>query len=275
MGYIYRYTDIEDGIIKYVGIVWSENRTLLQRVKEHQTYDDWCNGKQWRIEYMNIDNKTDCEGLEAHFISLYNTSRLYNKSKTNWGISNVYSMINWEWRELNYHPENIEIKNRESRRINDSFLSKLYNDSIYVFNNGMCYCFFKTFKREPIYVYMALSPEDEKFAIDNKIRYMNREQLNSIIQLIEEDNKLYGYSLMPDESEQIKIENNLSINQCYTYKKCEKEISKILEQYEQNIYDRKINVEHLKRFIRNCVYEMKIDDIEYLQEQKLKIYNEK
>lgn len=60
MGYVYRYTDIADGIVKYVGIVSSENRTLLQRVKEHQTYDDWCNGSQWKIEYLEINNKTDC-----------------------------------------------------------------------------------------------------------------------------------------------------------------------------------------------------------------------
>ena len=270
MGFVYKYTDIEDQIVKYVGIVWSENRTLLQRVKEHQMYDDWCNGKQWKIEYLDINNKTDCEGLEAHFISLYNTNKWYNKSKTNWGISNIYSMIEWKWKEFDYIPEDIEIKNRINRRINDNFLSKLYDDSIYVFNNGICYCFFKTFKKEPIYVYMALSAETEKFAIENNIRYMNREQLNSIINLIKKDGKPYGYGTMIDEIEQIKMENNLKVTQCYTYKKYMEEVNKIFQQHSEDIYERKIDVEHLKNFIKNCVYEIEVK-VEHLQEQKLKV----
>lgn len=271
MGFVYKYTDVEDKIVKYVGIVWSENRTLLQRIREHQMYDDWCNGKQWKIEYLNIDNKTDCEGLEAHFIALYNTGEWYNKGKTNWGISNVYSMIKWEWKELNYIPENIDVKSRKNRRINDNFLLKLYNDSVYIFNNGVCYCFFKTLKKEPVYVYMALSQEEEEFAIEKNIRYMNRGQLDSIIQSMEEDSKPYGYGMMPDESKQIKMENGLSIEQCYTYKECKKEIDKIFEQYSKNIYERKIDINHLKRFIKNCVYEMRVD-VEHLQEQKSKMY---
>ena len=79
--YVYRYTDLTDNIIKYVGIVWSKNRTLEQRIKEHYLYDEWCNGKQWKVEYLEIDNKTDCEGLEGHFISLYETNKWYNKGK--------------------------------------------------------------------------------------------------------------------------------------------------------------------------------------------------
>lgn len=35
MACIYRYTDLTDNIIKYVGIVWSGNRTLKQRLYEH------------------------------------------------------------------------------------------------------------------------------------------------------------------------------------------------------------------------------------------------
>ena len=35
MGVVYRYIDLNDNQIKYVGIVWSGNRTLKQRVEEH------------------------------------------------------------------------------------------------------------------------------------------------------------------------------------------------------------------------------------------------
>ena len=40
MAYIYRYTDLVDNIIKYVGIVWSDNRSLEDRLYEHELRDD-------------------------------------------------------------------------------------------------------------------------------------------------------------------------------------------------------------------------------------------
>ncbi len=268
MGYVYKYTDVEDNIVKYVGIVWSKNRTLLQRVEEHQMYDEWCNGKKWKIEFLEIDNKTDCEGLEGHFISLYDTRKWYNKEKVNWGISSIYSMVNWQWKILDYIPKDIKIKKRQSRRINNRFLINLYNKSIYIFNNGAYYCFFRTFKKEPIYVYMALSPEKEEFAIKNNIRYMNREQLNFIIRMIKENNKPFGYSLVPNEIEQVKMERNLTIEQCFTYKEYQRLFSEVIK---ENGKLENLEIEYMKRFIRNCVYEMQVD-IEHLQVQKCKIY---
>lgn len=270
MGYVYKYTDVDDGIVKYVGIVWSENRTLLQRLKEHQLYDWWCNGKQWKVEYLYVNNKTDCEGLESHFIALYNTDKWYNKNKTNWGISNVYSMIEWEWKEFNYIFDNVNIKNRNNRRINNNFLSKLYNDSIYIFNNGICYCFFRTFKKEPIYVYMALSSDEEEFAIKNNIRYMNSGQLNSINRLIKEDEKPYGYGTMLNEIGQIKIEGDLYKEQCYTYKEYENEMNKILRCHIKEIKEGDIDIDNLRLFVKRCIYELNID-VEKLREQKLRI----
>ncbi len=35
MAKVYRYIDMRDNLIKYVGIVYGENRTLEQRHKEH------------------------------------------------------------------------------------------------------------------------------------------------------------------------------------------------------------------------------------------------
>lgn len=89
MSCVYRYTDLEDGIIKYVGIVWSENRTLKQRVKEHATNDDWCKNKSWLIEFIeeNINSRTDAEYFEAHYISLYETDKWFNQKKSGWGKS--------------------------------------------------------------------------------------------------------------------------------------------------------------------------------------------
>ena len=63
MGYVYRYTDIEDGVIKYVGIVWSDKRELAQRIYEHSLYDWWCQDTLWKIEYIEtpINTRTDAK----------------------------------------------------------------------------------------------------------------------------------------------------------------------------------------------------------------------
>ncbi len=98
MAYVYRYTDLSDGIIKYVGIVWSENRTLEQRIREHRK-DKWYQGTQWKIEFIseNIQNRTDAEYLESHFISLFGTDKYFNTKKEGWGVSSIIKKsFNWE-----------------------------------------------------------------------------------------------------------------------------------------------------------------------------------
>lgn len=99
MAYVYRYTDLSDGIIKYVGIVWSENRTLEQRIKEHEK-DEWYQGTKWKIEFIceDIRSRTDAEYLESHYISLYETGKWFNKNKSGWGISK-YLPVNNNWKE--------------------------------------------------------------------------------------------------------------------------------------------------------------------------------
>ena len=99
MGCIYRYVDLEDNIIKYVGIVWSDNRTLKQRVTQH-LLDTWYKNKSWKIEYIeeNICTRTDAEYFEAHYISLYRTDKWYNCSKANWGISHYLPNRENDWK---------------------------------------------------------------------------------------------------------------------------------------------------------------------------------
>ena len=124
MAYVYRYTDLSDGIIKYVGVVWSENRTLSQRIREHLN-DKWCKGKKWKIEFIKLEgqSRTDAEYLESHFISLFGTDKYFNTRKAGWGISSIIKgTFNWEL----YSCENLktaeeyeeEIKNLK-RQIND------------------------------------------------------------------------------------------------------------------------------------------------------------
>lgn len=99
MACIYRYTDLTDNIIKYVGIVWSNNRTLKQRLYEHSKNDEWCKNGKFKIEYIKVQSRTDAEFLEAHYISLYHTDKYYNDSKSEWGISSFVPYKESDWQE--------------------------------------------------------------------------------------------------------------------------------------------------------------------------------
>lgn len=99
MGYIYRYTDLSDNIIKYVGIVWGKSRTLKQRIHEHKK-EWWYKNTSWKIEYINadIDSRTDAEYFESHYISLYGTDKYFNSAKSGWGVSKYLPDREKEWR---------------------------------------------------------------------------------------------------------------------------------------------------------------------------------
>ena len=100
MGYIYRYTDRIDGIIKYVGIVHA-NRSLKRRIVEHYK-EDWINDSVWLIEYQEFPNmsRTDLEYLESHLISYYGTYKWYNYSKATWGLSAFAEIDEDKWIEF-------------------------------------------------------------------------------------------------------------------------------------------------------------------------------
>ena len=98
MAVIYRYTDLYDGIIKYVGIVWSDNRTLFDRVKEHRS-DEWYNEGRWKIEYLqkSVNTRTDAEILERHYISKFHTNEWFNKAKSSWGECTLMNSEDEDW----------------------------------------------------------------------------------------------------------------------------------------------------------------------------------
>ncbi len=99
MAIVYRYTDINDEKIKYVGIVWSGNRTLKQRDEEHRANDEWCKCGKWRVEYLKkeVNNRTDAEALESHYISKFGTDQFFNTRKAGWGTSEIINDSDDEW----------------------------------------------------------------------------------------------------------------------------------------------------------------------------------
>ncbi len=98
---VYRYTDTEDGIIKYVGIVHSG--TLMGRVYVHANNDEWCKNSYWNVEYFECDTRAEAEAFEAHLIALYKTYDYYNKCKARWGINKYLPDVeNW-WKTIPYY----------------------------------------------------------------------------------------------------------------------------------------------------------------------------
>lgn len=102
--YVYRYIDMNDNVIKYVGIV--VKGTLPNRHKQH-TRDAWYKDGKFICECIEVDNKSEAEAIESHLISLYETDKYYNKAKTGWGI-NKYLPMEYEWKIANVNDETIE-----------------------------------------------------------------------------------------------------------------------------------------------------------------------
>lgn len=119
---IYRYIDLADEIIKYVGVVWGKTRTLKDRIREHSK-EDWCRVRKWRIEYIseNIDNRAEAEAFETHYINMFGTGSYYNIRKVGQGINKFLPDRSKDWVE--YNPvgilKNEKIKqNTELKKIN-------------------------------------------------------------------------------------------------------------------------------------------------------------
>lgn len=93
---VYRYTDMSDGIIKYVGIVYKG--TIANRHKTH-TREDWYIDGQFLVEYIVVKNRSEAEAIESHLISLYGTDKYYNKAKAGWGI-NSFLPTEYQWKPI-------------------------------------------------------------------------------------------------------------------------------------------------------------------------------
>lgn len=94
---VYRYTDLSDGIIKYVGLVCRRgNNSLEKRLIEHDRNDSWCWDKEWKVEYLPLETANDANALESHFIAEYETCKWHNKTKRKIGkLSFIKDDFEW------------------------------------------------------------------------------------------------------------------------------------------------------------------------------------
>ena len=92
---VYRYLDVDDEKIKYVGIC--NNGTLSNRHRGHMN-DEWFRNGNFICEYIQYQNRSETEAMESHLISVYGTDKYYNKSKTGWGeISFIQTPYEIDW----------------------------------------------------------------------------------------------------------------------------------------------------------------------------------
>lgn len=95
-GYVYKYIDTKDGIVKYVGLV-NPGNSLTQRVLQHKN-DDWYRSN-FKVYYIKVQSKTDAEFLESAFINHYKSYKYYNRAKDNWGASSLIDLNNFNWED--------------------------------------------------------------------------------------------------------------------------------------------------------------------------------
>lgn len=98
MPFVYRYTDTQDNIVKYIGIVFGKTRTITIRLREHsdeRIFQD----TNWKIDYFEVNSRTDAECWEAHLIAVYKTYKYLNHAKAQWGISDILDGKPIDWIE--------------------------------------------------------------------------------------------------------------------------------------------------------------------------------
>ena len=111
MGVIYKLTDEEDNIVKYVGLVWTNNETLSDRIKKHKN-DEWYNEHKWKIEYFpkEITTRVDADLTHAYYIKKYNTDKYYNKLRPYELKEDNLPEVKWEYFGLSYKNEVSDMK---------------------------------------------------------------------------------------------------------------------------------------------------------------------
>lgn len=97
MPYVYRYTDLDDNTVKYIGIIKNDTH-FPGRFDDHKR--DKLAGRNWKIEYIYVSTITDAEALEYHFIAFYQTYNWFNVAKRNGGLCTFApSVYEFEWEE--------------------------------------------------------------------------------------------------------------------------------------------------------------------------------
>lgn len=93
--YVYRYIDKKTGEIKYIGIVYCGS--FKKRIQRHAAKDVWANDSEWKIQYFQVETRSEAEAIESHLIAVHKTYLFYNTAKCNWGINSYLPDFEEKW----------------------------------------------------------------------------------------------------------------------------------------------------------------------------------
>lgn len=94
-GYVYKYINLETCQVDYVGLV-NVGNSLKRRIQQHKK-DYWYKEDLYKICFIPCESKTDCEYLEAAFISYYGSDKRFNVAKKGWGSSGLVDIGKLQW----------------------------------------------------------------------------------------------------------------------------------------------------------------------------------
>ena len=124
MSIVYRYINKRTKQIEYIGIVYSDKRTLADRVIEHSTEDKF-QDKEWKIQYFECENRSVAEAWESHLIEKYETYKHLNICKKGWGLNPYIPNDESLWQDLSEKfidkIRNIKFKEEYNIEIKDIF----------------------------------------------------------------------------------------------------------------------------------------------------------
>lgn len=78
----------------------------------------------FRVDYIEVNNRTDAEFLESHFIAYYKTFKYFNIAKKNWGESDVYPKGKYKWKVYIIYDNDLTLKNIEHKKCDPKLFEK-------------------------------------------------------------------------------------------------------------------------------------------------------
>lgn len=141
MSIVYKYTNKQTKQIEYIGIVYSDKKTLGERVVEHSKEEKF-QDKNWKIQYFECENRSVAEAWESHLIEKYETYKYLNICKKGWGLNPYIPDDENLWQDYTEEAEKIIKKS-----INDIFKEQygISIDNIFNFTDGR---FIRIFKKQ-------------------------------------------------------------------------------------------------------------------------------
>ena len=88
---VYRYVDLEDNHVEYVGIV--NTGSLYDRHYCGHMNEEWYKSGLYKCQFFQLRNRSETEAMESHLIALYGSYLYGNQNKSDWGLNSFIGCI--------------------------------------------------------------------------------------------------------------------------------------------------------------------------------------